>query len=70
VLIACMLETYIFPAVKVDVKMLDVNKEELWINGTYKFECIIVLIASMLDTYMLRAVKLDVKMLDVNKEEL
>jgi hypothetical protein len=54
----------------VDVKMLDVNKEEFWINGTYKFECIIVLIASMLETYMFRAVKLDVNTLDVNKEEL
>jgi hypothetical protein len=65
VLIACILETYIFPAVRVDVKTLDVIKEELLINGTYRLDCMSVLIACILETYIFPAVRVDVKTLDV-----
>jgi len=65
VLIACMLETYILPAVNVDVSTLDVIKEELFINGTYKFDCIILLTAVKLIVDILLAARVEIRHVDI-----
>jgi hypothetical protein len=70
VLIACILEAYTLLAVTVDAKTLDVIKEELLINGTYRLDCMSVLIPCMLEANIFLAVTVDVNTLDVLKEEL
>ena len=51
-------------AVNVDVKILDVIKEELFIKGTYKLDCIILLTAVKLIVDILFAYRVEIRHVD------
>ena len=60
-----MLETYMFRAVKLDVKILDVINEELFINGTYRLDCTILLTADKLMVDILFAARVEIRHVDI-----
>jgi len=49
----------------VEVNILDVIKEELFINGTYKLDCIILLTADKLIVDMLFAARVEIRHVDI-----
>lgn len=48
-----------------DVKILDVIKEELLMNGTYKLDCTILLTADKLIVDMLFAARVEIRHVDI-----
>jgi hypothetical protein len=54
-----------FRAVKLDVNTLDVIKEELFINGTYRLDCTILLTAVKLIVDMLFAARVEMRHVDI-----
>ena len=48
-----------------DVKILDVIKEELLINGTYRLDCTILLTADKLIVDMLFAARVEIRHVDI-----
>jgi hypothetical protein len=49
----------------VDVRILDVIKEELLMNGTYKLDCTILLTADKLIVDMLFAARVEIRAVDI-----
>ena len=62
--------TVISSALTVDARMLDVCREELYIKGTYRLDCIIVLTADKLRVVIFLEVSVEAIMEDVWREEL
>jgi hypothetical protein len=54
-----------FPAVKLDVKTLDVINEELLMKGTYKLDCTILLTADKLIVDILFAARVEIRHVDI-----